>query len=54
MRSTASVRTWLISIQDAFGSRVRESSSVSRKPARGGWMVSATAMTVPERSLKTS
>ena len=49
-----SVRIWLILIHDLFGSPGAELSSVRGNPARGSWLVSATAMTVPERSLKTS
>jgi hypothetical protein len=47
-------RSDLIFTQERFGKRGVVSSSVSGKPARGGWLVSATAITVPDRSLKTS
>src|SRR5207249_8452021 len=54
MRSTASVRIWLTFTQAGFGRRVDRKGTVSGKPARCGWLVMATAITVPERSLKTS
>jgi hypothetical protein len=47
-----SVRTWLILAQGFLGSFVSESSRVRGYPARWGWLVIATAMTVPDRSLK--
>jgi len=53
-RSAERVRTWLILTQERFGSSAQSSSSVSGKPAACGWLVMASAMTVPERSLKTS
>ena len=46
IRSLASVRIWLIFTQERFGKREVVSSSVSGKPARCGWLVSATAITV--------
>ena len=52
IRSVESVRIWLILIHDLFGRPVAVLSSVGGNPARGSWLVSATAMTVPERSLK--
>lgn len=54
IRSTESVRTWLILIHDRFGRPVALVSQVSGNPARGSWLVMATAITVPDRSLKTS
>ena len=54
MRSVARVRIWLILIHERFGRPRAPDSSVKGKPARGSWLVSATAMTVPDRSLKTS
>jgi len=54
MRSTDSVRIWLILIQERFGNFAVRSSRVNGKPARCAWLVNAAAMTVPERSLKTS
>src|SRR5437667_8689195 len=53
-RSTDSVRTWLIFTQDFFGRAAASSSSVRGNPARCGWLVSAIAITVPDRWLKTS
>jgi hypothetical protein len=50
---TDSVRIWLILTHDFFGSLTFSSSRVSGNAARCGWLVNATAMTVPERSLKT-
>ena len=38
--------------QDRLVSLEARLSSVSGKPARGSWLVIATAITVPERSLK--
>jgi len=52
--STANVRIWLILIQERLGRPRALLSSVSGNPARGSWLVRATAITVPERSLKTS
>ena len=54
MNHTTSLRIWLILIQDRFGRPAALLCNVSGKPARGSWRVKATAMTVPERSLKTS
>ena len=54
IRSTARVRIWLILIHDRFGKPLALLSSVSGNPARGSWLVSATAITVQERSLNTS
>ena len=54
IRSTESVRSWLIFTQDRLLSPVALLSSVSGNPARGCSLVMATPMTVPERSLKTS
>ncbi len=48
------VRIWLILTQDCSGRPVISSSSDKGKPARCGWLVNPTAITVPERSLKTS
>src|SRR2546421_9871503 len=53
-RSTARVRIWLIFTQERLGSRAERSSRVRGKPARCGWLVSAAAMTVPDRALNTS
>jgi hypothetical protein len=53
-RSVDRVRTWLIFTQDRFGSWAEAISRVSGKPAAGSWLVTAAAITVPERSLKTS
>ncbi len=53
IRSTESVRIWLIFTHDRLGRLAAMSSRVSGNPARGSWLVSATAITVPERSLKT-
>lgn len=49
IRSMARVRSWLILTQDRLGNRAAESSRVRGKLARGGWLVSAAATTVPER-----
>ena len=54
MRFTESVRIWLILTQDRLGSLAAVNSSVSGNRARGSWLVSARAMTVPDRSLNTS
>src|SRR5437762_3428929 len=54
IRSTDSGRIWLILIQDRFGRPTALLSSVRGKPARGAWLLIATAMTVPDRSLNTS
>ena len=54
MRSVVSVRIWLIFTHERFASFGLASSSVKGKPARCGWLESATAMTVPERALNTS
>ena len=53
-RSVESTRIWLIFTHDCFGKLGSESSNVNGKPAFGRWLVKTTAMTVPERSLKTS
>jgi len=50
---TESVRIWLILTQDFLGSFALSSSKVRGNPAFGAWLVNATAMTVPECSLKT-
>jgi hypothetical protein len=39
----------MIFTHERFGSPVSVSSKLSGNPARGGWLVSATAMTVPDR-----
>ena len=52
--STDSVRIWLIFTQDFLGRFAASSSSVRGNPARCGWLVSAIAITVPERWLKMS
>ena len=52
--STERVLIWLILTQERFGKPFDFSSNVSGKPARCGWLESATAITVPERSLKIS
>src|SRR5205814_6501232 len=54
MRSTDSVRIWLILIHDRFGRPPAWLSSVNGNAALGSWLVIATAITVPERSLNTS
>ncbi len=54
IRSVASVRIWLILIHDRLGKPRALDSSVRGNSARGSLLVSATAITVPERSLKTS
>ena len=54
IRSLDSVRTWLIFTHDRRGRLPAPSSSASGKPAPGSLLVRATAITVPERSLKTS
>src|SRR6266496_1465608 len=54
IRPMESVRIWLIFTQDRLGKAVAPSSRVSGKPARWGWFVIGTAITVPERSLKMS
>ena len=54
MRPEACVRIWLILPHERFESFGRANSSVKGNPARCGWLVSATAMTVPERALNTS
>ena len=54
IRSVASVRIWLILIHERFGNALALDSSVNGNPARGGWLVSAIAITVPDRSLNTS
>src|SRR2546422_6885004 len=54
IRSTANVRIWLILIQERLGRPRALLSSVSGNPARGSWLVRATAITVPDRSLNTS
>lgn len=52
--STESVRIWLILAHDRFGMSRFWSLSVNGNPAFWGWLVIATAITVPEWSLKTS
>ena len=47
------VRIWLILTQDLFVSFALSSSKVRGYPALWDWLVNATAMTVPDRSLKT-
>jgi hypothetical protein len=42
----------MIFTQDFFGNFVSESSRVRGKPARWDWLVIATAITVPDLSLK--
>lgn len=54
MRPMASVRIWLIFAHDRFGRAFAFNSGVNGNSARCGWLVSATAITVPERSLNTS
>ena len=54
MRSVANVRIWLILTQERLGNLGVTNSNVKGNPARGGWLVKATAITVPDRSLKTS
>ena len=54
MRSTDSVRIWLILTQERLVKPAALLSRVSGKPARGSWLVKAKAITVPDRSLKTS
>ena len=54
IRSVDSVRIWLVLTHERLGSLAVVSSSVSGYPALGSWLVSATAITVPERSLNTS
>ncbi len=54
MRSTERVRIRLIFTHDFFGRVVDSIGSVSGKPAFGGWLVNAVAITVPDRVLKTS
>ncbi len=54
IRETARVRIWLILIHERFGRPFALLSMVSGNPARGSRLVSATAITVPERSLNTS
>jgi len=54
-RSVDRVRTWLIFTHERFPSPSCEgSSSINGNPARCSWLVMAMAMTVPDRSLKTS
>lgn len=53
-RSTDKVRIWLILIHERFVTPAALLSRVNGNPARGSWLVNATAITVPERSLKTS
>src|SRR3972149_389058 len=53
-RLTDSVRTWLILTHDCLGNATLVSSSESGKPAFCGWLVTAMAITVPDRSLNTS
>jgi hypothetical protein len=53
-RSVDRVRIWPTLTQDRFGRRAEVISTVSGKPAAGSWLVTATAITVPERSLNTS
>jgi hypothetical protein len=53
-RSAASTRIWLIFTHDCFGSLADFNSNVSGNRARCGWLVMATAITVPDRSLNTS
>ena len=53
-RSTDNVRTWLIFAHDRFGNFGDVNSSVSGKCAFGSLLVTATVITVPDRSLKTS
>jgi hypothetical protein len=48
-RWTESVRIWLIFSQDCFGKFASVDSKVSGNPAHWGWLVSAMAITVPER-----
>src|SRR5438874_1676703 len=47
MRSTESVRIWLIFTHEGLGRFSLVNSSVRGKPARCGWLVIASAMTVP-------
>ena len=53
-RFTESVLIWLIFTHERLGRFAPVNSSVSGKPARGSWLVRAQAITVPDRSLKTS
>jgi hypothetical protein len=53
MRFTERVRIWLILTHDFLGRLRSWSSIVSGNPARWDWLVMATAMTVPDRSLNT-
>jgi hypothetical protein len=53
-RSCERVRIWLILTDVFLGRAEEESGRVSGKPAFCGWLVSATAMTTPDRSLNTS
>jgi len=53
-RSIESVRICEILTHDCLGNFLLSSSRVSGKPAFGFWLVRATAITVPERSLNTS
>jgi hypothetical protein len=48
------VLIWLILTQDFFGSAELSSSKVRGNPAFCGWLVIATAITVPEWVLNTS
>jgi len=54
IRPVESVRIWLILTQERLGNLDFKISCVSGKPARCSWLVSATAITVPERSLNMS
>jgi hypothetical protein len=51
---TEAVPIWLIFTWARFGRRGVVSSSVSGNLARRGWLVSATAITLPDRSLRRS
>ncbi len=48
-RWTERVGIWLTFTQDCFGKFASVSSKVRGNPARCSWLVSAMAMTVPER-----
>ncbi len=45
------VLIWPILTQDRFGRRLSNSSAVNGNGTRGSWLVTASAITVPERSL---
>ncbi len=53
-RSMANVRTWLIFTPERLGSPLVPISQIKGNPALWGRLVTAMAITVPERSLKTS